>query len=411
LTKGRGAMFGKRSVGKKKGADRGAPENPDCAAIREEIMTAIYSETGAFIEAVSIHLERCDSCRAWESDVRKLHRGCRASRVPVDVSRLTSSALGSCGAHARSAAGDLDEPRPGGKPASDGGVLFVVALAVVLFNLLLALALEGSARVLYPVIGFAVMTAAAVWVYVDSTRRKMPAAFWTALQPFTFPAGLIAYLACRGRASVSCASCGREATAGDRFCVACGSALASFCCGCGRSVRKEYRVCPYCGTRLEDCFPREDEAGRTCGWSRAQIGFLAAVNVALLAGFVAALLRWGTLGAPVAALLYLFGYFPIFNWVSVDSRRRAMSTTLWGVLALVTLYVGLVIYLACRTEVRSACPVCGSYPPASFTFCPCCGSMLGASCPSCGAPSREGRYCATCGAALLSEAASPPSPE
>jgi hypothetical protein len=411
LTKGRGAMFGKRSIGKQRGADRGASENAECAAIREQIMTAIYSDPGAVVEAVSIHLERCDACRVWESDVRRLHLGCRASSVPLDVSRLTSFVLGSRVTDARSAAGDIAGLRLGAKPASDQGVLFVVALAVVLFNLLLALALQGSARVLFPLVGFAVMMAASAWVYVDSTRRKMPAAFWTAVQPFTVPAGLIAYLACRRRPSSRCASCGREAAAGDRFCVACGSALASFCCGCGRSVRKEFRVCPHCGTRLEECFPRDDGAGRTCGWSRAQIAFLAVVNVALLAGFVAALARWGTLGGIVAALVYLFGYFPIFNWVSVDSRRRAMSTILWGVLALVTLYVGLVIYLACRTDVRAACPVCGSYPPVSFNFCPCCGSMLGESCPSCGASSREGRYCAACGAELLSEAASPRSPE
>ncbi len=58
-----------------------------------------------------------------------------------------------------------------------------------------------------------------------------------------------------------------------------------------------------------------------------------------------------------------------------------MSTILWGILVLVTLYAGLVIYLACRKDERSACPVCGSYPPVSFNFCPCCGSVLGASCP------------------------------
>ena len=88
-----------------------------------------------------------------------------------------------------------------------------------------------------------------------------------------------------------------------------------------------------------------------------------------------------------------------------------MSTILWGVLVLVTLYAGLVIYLACRKDERVACPVCGSYPPSSFNFCPCCGSVIGESCPSCGAASRSGRFCASCGAEIISAAAFPQSRE
>jgi hypothetical protein len=118
------------------------------------------------------------------------------------------------------------------------------------------------------------------------------------------------------------------------------------------------------------------------------------VNTALFAVFLAALLRGGPAVSPIVALLVLFGYFPVFNWVAVDSRRRAMPTALWGILVLATLYVGLVIYLACRKDERVSCPVCGSYPPASFSFCPCCGSVLGE-------PSRE--------AQRFSADASPPS--
>jgi hypothetical protein len=411
MTKGLDSMFKEWFGGKGKGAARGCHANPECVAAREEIMMAVYSEAGAAVESISVHLEKCDSCRAWEADIRKMRRDCRDSSAPGGLSRLTSSALASCAAESRIPLSPGSEPRPETERSSDRGALFVVALAVVLFNLALVLKLEGGSRVLYPSVGFAVMIASALWVFIDSTRRKMPAAFWTALQPFTVPVGLIAYLVCRERASLSCPSCGRAVSGNDRFCPECGKGLAVFCCGCGRSVRKEFRVCPFCGTRLEECFPREDEAGRTCGWSRAQIVFLAAANGLLLAGLLAALLRGGPQTAFVAALLYVFAFFPVFNWVSVDSRRRAMSTILWGVLVLATLYAGFVIYLACRKDERTACPVCGSYPPASFNFCPCCGSVLGAGCPSCGAASREGRFCASCGAEMLSAAASPRSPE
>jgi hypothetical protein len=397
--------------GKRGRTEREPHTGAECAAVREEIMMTVYAQEGAAVESVSVHLEKCERCRAWEAEVRTMRGACRASGVAGDVSRLTSSALKIRATEPSSPAGRRPGPRPEAHRPSDRGVLLVVALAVVLCNLILAFALEGGSRGLYPAIGFAVMIASAAWVYADSTRRKMPAAFWTALQPFTFPAGLIAYLVFRELASQRCLACGRTVPASDRFCSECGSGLAAFCCGCGRSVRKEFHVCPFCGTRLEECFPREDDAGKTCGWSRAQIAFLAGANGILFAGFLAALLRGGTQTAFIAALLYLFGFFPVFNWVSIDSRRRAMPTILCGILVLVTLYAGLVLYLACRKDERSVCPVCGSYPPVSFNFCPCCGSMLGAGCPSCGAASRGDRFCASCGGEILSAAASPRLPE
>jgi hypothetical protein len=401
-------MFKELFNGRGARAARERCSDPECIAVREEIMLAVFAD-GAAVESVSVHLEKCESCRAWEAEVRSMHRSCCESAAPRDVSRLTSAAVDGRAAGSRIPAGRA--PRPGAARASDRGTLFVVTLAVILFNLMLALRLEGSSRVLYPAVGFAVMFASAAWVYVDASRRKMAAGFWTALQPFTVPVGLVAYLVCRERAATRCPSCGRTVPSSDRFCPECGKGLAACCCGCGRIVRREFRVCPFCGTRLEECFPREDPAGRTCGWSRAQIAFLAAANAVLLAGYVAAVVGGDAGTSLTVSLLYLLGYFPVFNWVAIDSRRRAMPTILWGLLALVALYAGLVIYLACRKDERVECPVCGSYPPKSFNFCPCCGSSLGTACPSCGAAAREGRFCASCGTETLSAAASPRSPE
>ena len=411
MKKGRGAMFKKSFGGTGDRMEREHHARPECIAVREEIMVAVFADADVVAESVSIHLRECEPCRSWETEIRKMHGLCRESGAGEDPSRLTSSALKSCEGAFPSPARQRGAPGPVSERSSDRGALFVVALAIALFNVILAFRLEGSARVLYPVIGFAVMLASAVWVYVDSKRRGMPAAFWTAVQPFTVPAGLIAYLVCRERASLRCPACGSTVPGRDRFCPECGGVLAAFCCGCGRPVRKEFRVCPFCGARLEECFPREDEAGKTCGWSRAQISFLAGANAVLLAGLLSALLRGSAQVSFVASFLYLFGFFPILNWVSVDSRRRAMSTVFWGILALVTLYAGLVVYLACRKDERVACPVCGSHPPSSFNFCPCCGSVLGGSCPHCGAASRGDRFCVSCGAEIISAAASPRSPE
>lgn len=404
-------MFKGAFGGRKKDFNGDHGENPECVAVREEIMLAVFTEGGSRPESVSAHLDTCPACRSWEAEVKRMHGLCHSAGASGAPSLLTSSALKSGMQAPAPSARNHGRQGPAVERTSDQGALFVVALAIILFNVILALELEGMARVIYPAAGFVLMLASTLWVYVDSRRRSMPVAFWTALQPFTIPAGLIAYLACRRNASVRCPDCGKTAPASDRFCSRCGRGLAAFCCGCGRAVRREFRVCPFCGTRLEECVPREDDSGRSCGWSTAQIAFVAGVNVLLFAMFLAAILRWGTRDASVTSFLYLFGFFPAFNWVAVDSRRRGMSTVCWGTLILFTLYAGLVIYLGCRKDERIVCPVCGSHPPSSFNYCPCCGSIIGESCPSCGAASRGGRFCAFCGAELFSEASSPRSPE
>jgi len=400
-------VFKKPMNGKNGMGSEGALVRAECLVIRDEIMVAASAGWPAVVtEGVTIHLERCASCREWEADYRIMHGLCRESQACADPSRLTSSVIRACtlppdraGEARADAAADRLRVR-------DRGVLAIVSLAVLAFNVILALSLVGRTRVIYPVVLFACMLVLTMSVYRDSRRRGMNAAFWAALMPFTVPAGFAVFLVRRARGSSKCPACGRTVRVVDRFCPECGRALAEFCCGCGRPVRKEFRVCPFCGTRLEECAPFEDRGAAPCDWSRAQIAFIAIVNTVLLGVLLAALLRGGF----IVMLLVLLGYFPLFNWVEVDSRRRAMRTVPWGVFVLLTFYVGLVIYLACRKDERVLCPVCGSYPPTRFNFCPCCGSALGAVCASCGVPAVPGnRFCTSCGAEWISAGASPPS--
>jgi hypothetical protein len=373
---------------------------PECLAVREEIAAAVFGGEAVIRESVTIHLGTCQHCRQWETEIRRMHELCRSSGHAVDPSGLTRGVLGRPDVggglveDTRSIAGRRAER------ASDRGALTLVVLAVVLVQLILAFALRGRA-VLIQAASTVAMVAATVWVYIDSGRREMSTAFWTALQPFTVPAGFVAYFACRSRESVRCPGCGRRVSNRHGFCPRCGGKLTEFCCGCGKPVRREFRVCPHCGTRLEECFPREDDSARACRWSPGQIAFVLGGNAALLAGLIAVLARSGVETSLIAAGVYLLGFLPVFNWVSIDSRRRAMATVAWGILALLTLYVGLVIYLACRRDVRIVCPVCGSHPPASFNFCPCCGSSLGSVCAKCGASVDAGSaYCVACGEKL-----------
>lgn len=403
-------VFKKPSNGMNDRANEGGAANPECLVIRDMIISTVSGGSATVTEDVTIHLEKCGSCREWEADYRRMHGLCSESGAGADPSSLTSSAIRACTLAPERPEAERAGPAVERLEIRDRGVLAVVSLAALAFNLILALSLDGRARGIYPPVLFVCMLASALAVYRDSRRRGMGAAFWAALVLFTIPVGLVAYLVCRARGSSRCPACGGTVPVADRFCTDCGRALSEFCCGCGRSVRKEFRVCPFCGRYLDECFPREDESTAVCGWSRAQIAFVAVVNTALFGVFLAALLRGGSVVTFAVALLVLFGCILVFNWVAVDSRRRAMPTVPWSILVLVTLYAGLVIYLACRKDQRVSCPVCGSYPPASFNFCPCCGSVLGTVCASCGAPAfRENRFCPSCGAERVSADASPPS--
>ncbi len=372
-----------------------SPECPACLETRHEIMMAVFHEAEVVAGSVSIHLAECPSCREWEADLRRMHSICECAGEGAAPAGLTEAALS-----APAAAPDARGLRA--SPASlsrDRGALAVSLVFIVLANAGLAALLEGSARVLYPAVTLAAMLVATLWVFFDSRGRGARGGFWTALQPLTVPAGLVAYIVCRDRESMRCPECGALCHAQDRHCRRCGRRLQDVCCRCGKTVRREFRICPWCGTPLAECFLRDGSAGASCGWTGAQKAFVAGANAALLAALLAVLFGGGDPAWTAAASLYLAGMIPVFNWAAFDARRRAMDTIGWGMLALLAGYAGLVVYLACRQPLVSQCPVCGSFPPSSFSYCPCCGSLMNPACPRCGAAG-AGSYCASCGAPL-----------
>jgi hypothetical protein len=372
------------------------PACADCVEARHEIMMAVFHETSAVTESVKMHMAQCPSCRAWEEELRRMHSLCGCAGGGADPARLTETAIDSAPASETHAVLPAEAP----EKRRDRGMLGVLVLVVVLAGAILAFFLEGSARVVYPAIAFVVMLTATLWVHDDAKRRHLRSGFWAALQPFTVPVGFILYLICRQRATLRCPGCGAIAPARDHFCTECGRQLQEVCCNCGKAVRREFHVCPWCGVPLTDCFPGEEGAGSSCGWSRGQIAFVIAANAALFSVLLSAVLAGGSPASTYVAVLYCLGLFPIFNWTVLDSRRRAMRTIAWGILTLITGYIGFIIYLACRRELVIECPVCGSYPPASFSFCPCCGSLLNPACPRCGAAIPSGNFCAACGAPI-----------
>ena len=372
------------------------PGGHECMAVRHEIMLAVFRETEDVFETVAVHVSECPSCRQWEADLRRMHSLCGCAGESAGPSGLTEAAL----AAIDSARGESGRGTAASR-SSGRGALAVSIVSIALVNAVFVSLLEGPARVLYPAVSLAAMVVATLWVHFDSRPRGARSAFWTALQPFTVPVGVVAYLLCRERQTARCPQCGAFSPARDRFCSACGRQLQDVCCRCGKAVRREYRICPWCGAPLSDCFPSEAGAGSSCGWSGAQIAFVLAANAALVAALLLAILGGGEPARTTAAAVYVLGLIPIFNWIVFDSRRRAMHTIGWGVFALLAGYVGFVVYLACRGELVSECPVCGGFPRSIFNYCPCCGSLMNPACPQCGA-AYAGSYCASCGASLRS---------
>jgi hypothetical protein len=84
---------------------------------------------------------------------------------------------------------------------------------------------------------------------------------------------------------------------------------------------------------------------------------------------------------PLASFLLLVGY------VSRDSRRRGMNSTLWTLLVVVLspgwLALGFFIYFLMREPLPYNCPQCSATVGARFNYCPNCKCNLRPSCPQC----------------------------
>lgn len=100
-----------------------------------------------------------------------------------------------------------------------------------------------------------------------------------------------------------------------------------------------------------------------------------------------------SIGALSALYLLMIGY------ISRDSPRRGMSTSLWILVCLVIPSgIGAVLYFLLRLPVLSSCPACGCRIESNYHFCPQCAWQVA---PCCGICHRTARitdlYCVHCG--------------
>jgi len=115
----------------------------------------------------------------------------------------------------------------------------------------------------------------------------------------------------------------------------------------------------------------------------------------------------------VASLIFLWFLLP--SWVYLDAKGRGMDSPVrWAILTLVSLFIGLAVYLILRPEdgVKGVCQSCGR-TTNSERFCPFCGSpAICEFCPKCGYPTRaEWTYCPNCQSAIQKAQESAPAQE
>ncbi len=109
----------------------------------------------------------------------------------------------------------------------------------------------------------------------------------------------------------------------------------------------------------------------------------------------------GQLSFGAATLLSgLFLWFLLPTWVYVDARERGLPRArLWSLLTLISLFVGLIVYLIARPEEAKLlqCPGCGREVNGG-AFCPHCGrDLAGAFCPACRYPLKpDWIFCPSC---------------
>jgi hypothetical protein len=120
----------------------------------------------------------------------------------------------------------------------------------------------------------------------------------------------------------------------------------------------------------------------------------------------------------LAALMAVSGlllWFLLPTWVYVDARERGVPRAmLWSFLVLISLFVGLIVYLIARPEqTRSLqCPGCGREVNGG-AFCPHCGRDLStAFCSSCRYPLKpDWVFCPACRTEIRPQAAPVPPSE
>jgi hypothetical protein len=98
-------------------------------------------------------------------------------------------------------------------------------------------------------------------------------------------------------------------------------------------------------------------------------------------------------------------YVLMVGYISRDSPRRGMSTTMWTVVCVVIPSgIGAVLYFLLRQPALSLCPACSARIESEYHFCPQCAYQVAPCCGNCHRTARiTDLYCVHCGHQLASD--------
>lgn len=103
-----------------------------------------------------------------------------------------------------------------------------------------------------------------------------------------------------------------------------------------------------------------------------------------------------TVGA-IVGFIFIFYWIGTALWVYRDANSKKCNPALWGMLALLTNLVGVIIYIMYK-QTNKVCYKCGSLQNKDNAFCNCCGAQINERCSSCTSIVNKGQnYCGRCG--------------
>ncbi|MDR3598802.1 zinc ribbon domain-containing protein [Clostridium sp.] len=99
----------------------------------------------------------------------------------------------------------------------------------------------------------------------------------------------------------------------------------------------------------------------------------------------------------IIEIIFILYWIGLALWVYKDAKKKKMNEALWGIIAIITNLVGLVVYMLYRQN-NEICYKCGTLQSKYNIFCSNCGTKIKKTCDSCGMiVDDNNKYCGKCG--------------
>lgn len=99
----------------------------------------------------------------------------------------------------------------------------------------------------------------------------------------------------------------------------------------------------------------------------------------------------------IIGLIFIVYWIGVALWVYKDANRRKVNSALWGVIVLITNFVGVIVYMMYK-QTNKVCHKCGAMQNKDNIFCGSCGAQINERCHECNSiVGKNQNYCNNCG--------------